>query len=105
MDPASPPSADEWHAFVSAVDRSYADFAQSRYLMERSLAISSQEMQELYEELRRSSESEVAAERDKLASVIGSLSDGLCVLDVEGRLELNDPETLRARFAMHGDVS
>ena len=76
---------------LEMVARSYHDATQSRYLMERSLAVSSREMQELYEELRRSSRSDVAAERDKLVSVIGSLSDGLCVLDVEGRLiRLND---------------
>ena len=61
-----PPSADEWRAFLEGVGRAFETHDRDRALLERSLRISSAEMAELYEELRRSSESELAAERDKL---------------------------------------
>jgi hypothetical protein len=41
-------------------------------------------MQALYDELRRSSASEVAAERDKLAAIIGGFHDGFCVETARG---------------------
>jgi signal transduction histidine kinase len=66
-----------------------------RYLIERSLEISSTEMAELYDQLRRSSESELAAERDKLRTVIESIGDGLSVLDATGLILFANPEARR----------
>ena len=55
-----------WEEFLSRVNRLLKDAEQDRYLLERSLTISSKEMRDLYEELRRKSESALAIERDKL---------------------------------------
>ena len=45
---------EQWQIFLERVNRTYNDSDQERYLMERSLTISSTEMQELYEQLRAS---------------------------------------------------
>src|SRR5690606_2793869 len=49
--------------------------------------ISSREMEALNEHLRLSSETRVAAERDRLRSIIEALDDGLCVVDPEGAVQ------------------
>ncbi len=67
LDPTSRPESDEtWAHFLDRISRAYADADQDRYLLERSLAISSREMQELYGRLLDISESRLAVERDKL---------------------------------------
>jgi signal transduction histidine kinase/DNA-binding response OmpR family regulator len=60
LDEATPPSAEAWQQFLERVSRAYVEADQERYLLERSLAISSRETQELYENLRQSSESRIA---------------------------------------------
>jgi PAS domain S-box-containing protein len=77
---------------LDLVDRTYRTADQDRYLLERSLTISSQEMQSLYEALRAASESRVAAERDKLRAVLASLGAGVAQLDEAGRLISMNPE-------------
>lgn len=51
-----PPDKKAWGAFLESVMRSYEEADNDRYLLERSLAISSREMQELYEGLKHASE-------------------------------------------------
>jgi PAS domain S-box-containing protein len=51
-----PPDGERWSAFLENVERSYEEADNDRYLLERSLAISSREMQELYEDLKDASE-------------------------------------------------
>jgi signal transduction histidine kinase/DNA-binding response OmpR family regulator len=79
-------------ALLDVVDRTYRTADQDRYLLERSLSISSEEMQSLYEALRAASESRVAAERDKLRAVLASLGAGVAQLDAAGRLVSMNPE-------------
>ncbi|MEQ1603316.1 MAG: EAL domain-containing protein [Pyrinomonadaceae bacterium] len=50
----SAPDLNQWLAFLERVGRTYTETDQERYLMERSLMISSTEMQEVYEQLRAS---------------------------------------------------
>src|ERR1700730_9847635 len=78
------PDAAVWVALLGRVSQSYADSDQERYLLERSLEISSREMQELSGSLR--------AERDRLTAILHSLGDGLCALDSQGRLLLINPQ-------------
>ena len=93
VEPDHPPEGQEaWSRFLEHVDRFYHEADQDRYLLERSLSISSHEMQDLYEQLLQASESRVAAERDKLRTVISSLGAGLCTLDREGRVLSINPE-------------
>ncbi|NEX18319.1 MAG: histidine kinase [Halochromatium sp.] len=84
-----------WQAFLESVSRSYAQQQQDRYLLERSLEISSREMQTLYDDLRRASDSQVAAERDKLEAIINGFRDGFCSLDLDARLVSMNPAAER----------
>src|SRR5690242_3913022 len=56
--------AGAWQAFLERVGQTYATADQERYLLERSLTISSREMQDLYASLRE--------ERDKLRTILSS---------------------------------
>jgi PAS domain S-box-containing protein len=86
-----PSDVQAWQQFLEQIGRTYAEGDQDRYLLERSLSISSHEMQDLYEKLRQLSETRIAAERDKLQAVISSVGDGLCALDREGNLLFINP--------------
>jgi signal transduction histidine kinase/ActR/RegA family two-component response regulator len=66
LDEITPPTLEQWSLLIERIDRAYAQIDQDRYLLERSLAHSSEEMRQLNESLRRASDSELAIERDKL---------------------------------------
>ncbi|MCH7567301.1 MAG: hypothetical protein IH787_06560, partial [Nitrospirae bacterium] len=46
-----PPSAAVWQQFLERISRAYEEGDQDRYLLERSLTISSREMQQRYEQV------------------------------------------------------
>ena len=94
------PTEAEWKKFLGHVSRVYESADQDRYTLERSLEISSHELHQLNEDLRRQSESALAVERDRLQGIIASMGDGLCVLDTDGRIELINDEGARL---MHCD--
>ncbi|MCB1023104.1 MAG: EAL domain-containing protein [Acidobacteria bacterium] len=48
------PPKEEWSGLIETIDNTYTGSDQDRYLMERSLMMSSQEMQDVYEQLRKS---------------------------------------------------
>ena len=89
------PTQVEWESFLGHVSRVYEGADQDRYTLERSLEISSQELHQLHEDLRRQSESALALERDRLHGIIASMGDGLCVLDTAGRIVLINDEAAR----------
>ncbi len=95
LEPSTRPTVDEWRQLLDAVNAAYDTADEDRYLLERSLTISSLEMQELNAATRQASEGRVKAERDKLRSVISALGAGLCLLDREGRLNSINPEGQR----------
>jgi PAS domain S-box-containing protein len=83
-----PPNAEQWAEFLLRVSATYTEADQDRYTMERSLEISSGEMQRLYQDLVRSSQTELAIERDKLQQSVATLHatleaalDGVLVID------------------------
>ena len=65
LDGETPPNAQQWAELLERVNRAYEQSDQDRYLLERSLSISSKEMQQLYDDLKQSSETAIAAERDR----------------------------------------
>lgn len=77
------PEAQAWARLLERVGRSYAEADQDRYLTERSLAVSSREMQNLYGSL--------AEQRDRLETILTSLGDGLIVLDASGGVVSANP--------------
>ncbi|WHZ17779.1 MAG: Two-component system sensor histidine kinase [Nitrospira sp.] len=90
-----PQSPDAWQKLLERVNRSYIEADQGRELLERSIALSSKEMQDLNEQVRRSSESRLTEERDKLQTVLRSIGDGLCVVDQHWNIQLLNPEGQR----------
>jgi PAS domain S-box-containing protein len=97
----APPSGEAWVAFLDAVQDALNEAEQDRYTLERSLNISSDEMRSLYDEVKLSSETALASERDKLAKTVASLEaimaateEGILVVDPERSLGLHN-----ARFA------
>ena len=48
------PKKEQWQDFLERINRTYTESDQERYLLERSLMISSREMQEVYEQLQKS---------------------------------------------------
>ena len=100
----APPSAAQWQQFLNRISRTYEEADQDRCLLERSLTISSQEMQQLYEDLRQSSESRLAVERNRLRAVISAVGAGLCTLDPEGRVLSVNPEGQRLLDCVEDDL-
>jgi len=90
-DGSAPPAAESWALIFERISRAYREADEERYTMERSLAISSREMQDLYADLKVS-ESRLSDERDKLRVVLDSLGDGLCTLDRDGTVLFVNPE-------------
>ncbi len=87
-----PPTLDQWQTYLEHVDRTYAADEQDRYTLERSLSISSNEMRTLYDDLKRSSESLLSIEHDKLRksvavheAILESAFDGVLVVDEQRR--------------------
>ena len=77
LDPACcPTDVDAWQTTLERISQSYTEGDQGRALLEQSLDVTSREMQGLYEELRCSSETDRAKERNKLEAVLHSLEIG-----------------------------
>ena len=89
------PDQGTWQKLLTRISDTYDDADQERYLLERSLQLSSEEMRALYEDLQRASETKLAIERDRLRAIIGSLGAGLMVLDREGAIRAVNPEAER----------
>jgi PAS domain S-box-containing protein len=81
-----PTEADAWQTMLERISQSYTEGDQGRALLERSLDVTSREMQGLYEELQNSSETALSTEKDKLEAVLDSLGDGLCVVDEQWKI-------------------
>ena len=69
-----PSSLAAWSSMLDRISRVYRDADEERYLTERSLDVSSAEMQDLNNTLQASRAS-LAAERDRLAAITASLGD------------------------------
>lgn len=77
LDPSRAPDDDAWVAHLETVDRTYREHEQDRYTLERSLAISSDEMQALYQRQKLSYEA-------RLRTIFESLDDLLWLKDPTG---------------------
>ncbi|MDB4957052.1 MAG: sensory transduction histidine kinase [Myxococcales bacterium] len=90
---AEVPSLEAWQGLLKLVGRTYQEADQDRYTLERSIEISSREMQGLYEALKRQSETELAAERQRvmqslaiLRATLEATVDGILVVDEKRRV-------------------
>ena len=84
-DEGGAPDPAQWAALVERIHRSYVENDQCRETLERSLELSSTEMRQLNDDLRRAGEAQVTAERDKLRAVISAIGDGVCTLGLDAR--------------------
>ena len=79
-----PEDSEQWRRFLVHIDRAYREHDQDRYTLERSLKISSEEMQTLFEALKKSSEGQLGRARARLRSLIDSIPDLIVFRDVDG---------------------
>ena len=78
MSDESPPDLDAWHKMLYQIEASYEASEQDAYLHERSLTLSSEEMQTLYKHQESSYEA-------RLHAILNALPDILFLMDEDGR--------------------
>ncbi|GKS65395.1 hypothetical protein YTPLAS72_26990 [Nitrospira sp.] len=83
-----PPTSEVWGEILERISQSYLEADQGHALLERSLALSSEEMRHLYAQLKQTSETQLAQERNKLQAVLQAMGDGLCVVDAAWKIQL-----------------
>ncbi|MBH0201742.1 MAG: PAS domain S-box protein [Nitrospira sp.] len=83
-----PSSPEVWGELLERINQSYVEADQGHALLERSLALSSKEMQELYAQLKRTSDTQLTQERNKLQAVLQALGKGLCVVDSAWKIQM-----------------
>lgn len=93
----APPIGEQWEKFLARVSRAYTETDQERYMLERSLTISSQEMQEIYEKLRKS--------ETRYALAAKGANDGLWDWDLVGEEIYYSPRWLEILGIVPGEDS
>ncbi|WP_353661288.1 EAL domain-containing protein [Hydrogenimonas sp. SS33] len=78
LDTVTAPPKEKWLAFLERVDETFASNDEDRYLLERSLEISSREMEDLLDKSRESY-------RRRLSALIEAIPDLIFYVDEEGR--------------------
>lgn len=91
----SPPDAEQWATLLERIDRAFTDYDEDREILERSLAISSTEMRDLYNTLRESSETLIRGERDKLRALMNNVAEGIITFGREGLIDTCNAATAR----------
>jgi signal transduction histidine kinase/ActR/RegA family two-component response regulator len=67
---ATPPTAAQWSELLDRISQAYVQHDKDRYLLERSLELSSAELRALNDELRAASACALAEERDRLRAAV-----------------------------------
>ncbi len=82
------PSNEAWRHLLGLLSRTYNDNDQDRYTLERSIDISSREMQSLYQDLKKKSEKDLSVERHRveeseaiLRATLEATQDAMVVVD------------------------
>ncbi|MBA3611488.1 MAG: PAS domain S-box protein, partial [Nitrospirales bacterium] len=95
IDPTQPPPAGVWTHLWERVSQAYTEADQGRELLERSLALSSQEMQQLYENLRQTSERRIKGMEDQTQNIIAHSLDGIIGMNADGQVIAWNPQAAR----------
>jgi len=103
-DLAHVPSAEQWSAFLERITASYGEFDRDRDLLERSLALSSKEMQELYENLRQTSELRLKDEKERTQRIINQAPDAIVSMDISGKILDWNPQAEKVFGWTHAEV-
>ena len=79
IDPSTPPDKDTWQKLQDQISNSYTGADEDRYLLERSLDISSREMQELFDNLKQTSEA-------SYRNIVEGVQDAIFVESQDGKI-------------------
>lgn len=79
---------DIWYSLLNQISNSYKQSDKDRLALEHSLQRSSDETSALYDSLKKSTATKLAAERDKLGAIINSMGIGLMMIGNDGRITL-----------------
>src|SRR5680860_18090 len=91
-DPTQPPPAEVWTDLLERISQAYTEADQGLELLERSLALSSQEMQQLYENLRQTSERRIKGMEDQTQNIIAHSLDGIIGMNADGKVIVWNPQ-------------
>ncbi len=80
----SPPSNEVWETLLTRLNTSFQGYDEERYMLERALQISSDEMMSLNAEIKKQSESNLKFQKQKFESILESLNDAICEVDSNG---------------------
>jgi PAS domain S-box-containing protein len=87
-----PPSSEKWNQLLERISNAYAEADQGRELLERSLALSSKEMQQLYDNLRQTSELRLKDMEKQTQNLIDHALDGIISINAEGKILTWNPQ-------------
>ena len=85
-DQSQPPTLEMWQELLVRISQTYTESDQGRVLLEQSLAISSQEMQELLRQIHTTSETKIKREQAQTRTIIDSVLDAVVGMDQSGRI-------------------
>jgi len=97
---APPPNAQLWQSLLHRIHISYVEADQSRDLLERSLALSSKEMQALYEHVRIASEAQVKEAQAQAHMIISHALDAIVSMTAGNTISGWNP-TAESMFGWH----
>ena len=79
-----PPSPEQWCQLLERISNAYTEADQGRELLERSLALSSKEMQQLNDDLRKTSEARLKNEQERTNMIVDSALDAIISVNEAG---------------------
>ena len=85
-----PTHLEDWHSFVSKLDKAYTEFQERNQSLEHTLKVSTSEMQTLYSELQKSSER-------RLMEAIEAIDNGFILWDKDDKLVVCKVQTNLSR--------
>ncbi len=89
------PSQETWSHLLDRVSHTYTEADQGRELLERSLALSSKEMQALYDNLHQTSELRLKDMKQQNQNLIDHALDGIISVNAEGKILTWNPQASR----------
>ncbi len=79
-----PSSPEMWNQLLERISNAYTEADQGRELLERSLALSSKEMQQLYDNLRQTSETRLRNEQERTKMIVDCALDAIISVNEAG---------------------
>ncbi len=86
VDATTVPSPEGWACLLKRINNAYTEADQGRELLERSLALSSKEMQQLYEDLRQTSEQRLQHAQERTKMIVDHALDAIISVNETGAI-------------------